>query len=586
MFKIDDFFNILKYLKGDDVPDNILDPKFKAIADSEQGISSNYFEKILDQNAHNSEDYQRLRKFMVDWYSSHRSLATVGKQSTDVFSLPDDYVHELIRSYGFNYPTDVLKYFTNKRNFFLDLVNLYKIKGTPESIIKVLTYYGFGEIDLGEYWLQKDSDSNLVFQGKYVTGTGSIILDKFGDPIPYDTMTGRDPHWFMTLAQAEAAIGRGKFGLPTKSPYFSLRPKYDMSAIDQVFAGVMWKYQKDYATWASGTPLPKDIKIRELNYMVSFLELYTAMVYTFNEHFQRDVGSTDPMIVAYDGTATTFAEINDAYDSIMINPATRDQRKSLIDQYFRDFTKPRATNPLEWRSNAGILLEQLNPDLKARLDGFLTTGRGLEPLGALMREFDYWVQLNISAGAPFLSLIVLGLESDLIEDVKQLVNFFKPYRARLASVEILYVNKNPLLDSIRMDDLLMEHPTLYFDDYINWGKPCCTDPELQCPDLSDDSYYNRDTYDCGSYHDIGASFDKRDCFIYIKDEIDDSRLVCRKGWDANQDAGYHLDSSSEIDYVWVDGGWSDYDESGIYDCLTTMENVQIYIIDTPAPPPP
>jgi len=584
MFKIDDFFNILKYLKGDPVSDATLDPKFKVIADSERGISTNYFEKILDQIAHSSEDYQRLRKFMVDWYSSHRSLATVGKQVNDVFSLPDDHVDELIRSYGFNYPSDVLQYFTNKRNFFLDLVNLYKIKGTPESIIKVLTYYGFGEIDIGEYWLKKDDFGELVFEGQKVTGTGSLILNKWTDPIPYDTMTLKDPHWFMKKSQAEELIRRGKFGLPTKSPYFSLRPKYDMSAIDQVFSAVIWKLHKDYNYWQSGGTLVKDIKIRELNYMVSFLELYTAMVYTFNETFQRQVGSTDLNIVGYDGTATTIAEIQDEYENIIINPQTRDQRQEYLDRYFRDFSVSRTTHPFEFRGQARDVLQLLNPDLKARIDSFLSTGRGLEPLGALMREFDYWVQNNVKAGAPFLSLIVLGLESDIINDIKQLVNFFKPYRARMASVEILYVNKNPLLDSIRLDDYLLETPKLWFDDYINWGKPCCTDPELQCPDLSDDSYYNRDTYDCGSYHDIGASFDKRDCFIYVRDEIDDSRLVCRKGWDANQDSGYHLDSSAQIDYVWVDGGWSDFDESGIFDCLTTMENVQITVIETPSAP--
>ena len=120
---------------------------------------------------------------------------------------------------------------------------------------------------------------------------------------------------------------------------------------------------------------------------------------------------------------------------------------------------------------------------------------------------------------------------------------------------------------------------MIFYIYINWGKPCCTYPDKYCPEAIVESYYNRNTYDCGSYYDIGAAFDKKDCFIQIKDEIDDYRLVCRKGWDTTTwDFGYELDStSSDITYVWVDGGFSDFDESGVYDCITTAENVQITV---------
>jgi len=579
-YSVDDFFKFIKFLKGESYSDNELDPKLKSILMSEQGITTNYFKNIHDQIAHGSEDYARLRQYIIDWYSSHKSIVTSGRQANDVYSLPDDHVDELIRSFGFDFSSDLLQYFTNKREFFLDLVNLYKIKGTPESIIKVLTYYGFKEVDIGEYWLKRNDLGDLVFQGKYVTGTGTIILDKWTDDIEFNVMTSGDPHWFLTENQVLSLLDRSKFKLPTKSPYFSLRPKYDLSSIDQVFSIVIWQVQKDYNTWKNGGSLTKDIKIRGLNYTVSFLELYTAMVYNFNQYYMRDVGSlNDERIVCYDGTASTYTEMLSDYDKVVINPSSRAQRESKLQEYQDTFTRPRTTHPFKVVGDAETILEQLNPDLKNRIDTYLSTGRGLEPLGYLLREFDYWVQLNISSGAPFLSLIVLGMESHLIKDIQELINFFKPYRARMSTVEVMYVTKNPLLDSVRVDDLLIERPVLYFDDYINWGKPCCSSPDTYCPEAAVDSYYNRDTYDCGSYHDIGAAFDKRDCFIYIRDEIDDHRLICRLGSDTdNHSTGYTLDSTSgQVEFAWVDSGRSIFDESGVFDCITGMETLQISV---------
>jgi len=584
-FTVDDFFKFMKFLRGESYTDDELDPKLKSLLKSEQATNTSYFERIHDQIANNSPDYSRLRQEIIDWYSSHKAIVTSGKQANDVFSLPDTHVDELIRSFGFDYPSDLLQYFTNKRNFFLDLVNLYKVKGTPDSIIKVLTYYGFREVDIGEYWLRRsEEDNKLVFRGEYVTGTGTIILDKWTDDVLYENMVSGDPHWFLTEAQAEAMIARSKFSLPSKSPYFSLRPKYDLSSIDQVFSIITWQIQKDYNYWKNGGSLTRNIKVRGLNYMVSFLELYTAMVYSFNAHFLREKGSRlDENIVCYDGTATTYTEMLADYNRIVINPETRAIRDAHIIEYQDIFTRKRTTHPFQYVGDAEGILEQLYPELKNVIDSYISTGRGSEPLGYLMREFDYWVQENISSGSPFLSLIVLGMESHLIRDIKELINFFKPYRARMSSVEVMYVTKNPLLDSIRIDDIMLEKPILRFDDYINWGKPCCEYPDMHCPEVPVDSYYNRDTYDCGSYHDIGASFDKRDCFIYIRTEMDDAPLICRKGWDINlqQTGYYHADSTSVIDYAWVDGGWSFFDESGIFDCITGMENVQITVEAVP-----
>ena len=165
MFSINDFFKILSYLKDSTAPSD-LDDVLKILSKSEQATAGQYFQNVLDQNAHMSTDYLRLRNYLIDWYASHKTILGTQKKVSDVFSLPSDHIDELIRSFGFTGPLGELTR-DNKINFFYDLVNLYKIKGTPQSIVKSLSYFGLTDLDLVEYWLQKNSSGQLVFSPEY-----------------------------------------------------------------------------------------------------------------------------------------------------------------------------------------------------------------------------------------------------------------------------------------------------------------------------------------------------------------------------------------------------------------------------------
>ena len=116
MFSINDFFKILSYLKDSSVSSD-LDDVLKILSKSEQATADQYFTNILDQNAHMSADYLRLRKYLVDWYASHKTILGTQKKVSDVFSIPDDHINELIRSFGFNGPLGELTR-DNKINFF------------------------------------------------------------------------------------------------------------------------------------------------------------------------------------------------------------------------------------------------------------------------------------------------------------------------------------------------------------------------------------------------------------------------------------------------------------------------------------
>ena len=148
MFTIDDLWKVFKVLQGDEDEVTTLSDSFKSLIKSEKTVTTTLFENVIDQAAYNSGDYSRIRSFLVDWYTSLKSIATLQKEvSADLFSLPDSDLDELFRSFGYDHSTDLtfgngVQLNTNKVNLFFDLVNLYKIKGTPESIIRVLRYYG------------------------------------------------------------------------------------------------------------------------------------------------------------------------------------------------------------------------------------------------------------------------------------------------------------------------------------------------------------------------------------------------------------------------------------------------------------
>jgi hypothetical protein len=81
-----------------------------SLAVSEKNSSISFFEQSLDQPPHFSNDYAKLREFIIDWYSAQKTLITKSRKSLDLHILPNDELNELILSLGFPYP----KYIVSK----------------------------------------------------------------------------------------------------------------------------------------------------------------------------------------------------------------------------------------------------------------------------------------------------------------------------------------------------------------------------------------------------------------------------------------------------------------------------------------
>jgi len=499
-----------------------------SIVKSDRSKLDQYFTNAIDQIAFDTQDWKRLREYFIDIFTSHRALITNGANISDPHFLSNDDLDELFRSFGF--PESVrLKNFDNnplesKVQLFLDLVNLYKIKGTPRSILEVLQYYGIPQLDIFEFWVQKDDPSTLIFKGDAIVGTTTnpspIKLD-------YDLVTSNDPHWMMTENQILNLDAANKINLPSKSPYFAVQPVVEIGVENAILVRLV---QDQYDSWESTGDLPtQDAEITMLGVTSSLLELYLLTLYSFQKDF--DIGSDISAFSCYDGTNTSAVDIIAEYEDIIAPPITRESRRLKWAEYLDLFTRAREEHFLynQGDNAAGKVLNIINPNLIPELDAL--TADNTDVLQSLLKDLALWVRNNVGFGFVNLGYIFFGL-NQLFEDLKPVINFFKPYRARLIVLELIQFD-NILTESIPVEDSFsMDFDFTTYDFMTGDSTPCCPEDTtaVTCIDnTSVGSFYSRDTYDCGSYHDIGAVTDLSTPFEMIVDQYLCDTFRCPPG---------------------------------------------------------
>ena len=242
---MEDFWELVE-VAGGGTSDN-LTRVLDSIVKSDRAKIDTYFTNVIDQLAFNSEDWKRLRAFFIDIYSAHRAIATQASKISDPSNLSNDELDELFRSFGYPHST-ILRDFDNnplvtKLALFLNLVDLYKIKGTPRSILESLQFYGITKLDIYEFWLQMETPSSLFFKGDVITGTsinpGSLDLS-------YDLLTAGDPHWLLTESQILALDQINDINLPSKTPYFAVVPIIEFGSETPTFIRIVQDQYEDY----------------------------------------------------------------------------------------------------------------------------------------------------------------------------------------------------------------------------------------------------------------------------------------------------------------------------------------------------
>lgn len=488
MFTIDAFWKLLQIVQGgtaDEVTEAVI-----ALAKNEATSAERLFSTVVDQAAFSTPDYYGLRNFIRDLYATHRTLTTYQTTISDVHKMPNDQLDELFRSFGYPYSTS-LRYPTGnespsiKINFFLDLVNLYKRKGTPQSLLDVLNYYGINKVDLYELSLLWDdrtygSSDDVLFKTNKIAGTSE---DKSNLYFDFDFITQDDPHWLQTKDQIKNLHSINKINFPSQSPYFAIKPVYDEKTIDAETGIISAQVRKQYNDWviAGSKPedtdptLPQTALLTITGDQCSFLTNYLACVYTFNKLWT--VGSPATRYVCYDGTNTTVQSVLEEFDAIAnVRIDTHAQWKELYEKYLDVFTLPISENFLQDHLDARDVLAILNPTVKNNLD---TLAISLEEvLGSLLVDLGEWIRSYMSFGFTNISYILFGIDS-MFSNLRKVIEFFKPYRARLVPLEYLQFTSR-LFNSVVVEDQFNFDVDVQVHDYLTGDSTPCCNGEIEC----------------------------------------------------------------------------------------------------------
>lgn len=583
------FWEILKVIQGDS--SDLVTDALEAIALSEKETSEQFFANVIDQSAYLSQDYARIRGFFVDMYAAHKTLTTFQAGISDPYEIPNDQLDDLFQSFGYPYSASLRdpisnEPLTDKVNFFLDLVNLYKIKGSPEAILNVLRYYGIKELDIFEFFLQFDDrqhhdPTDLQFKGDIVASTTNNQDDLY---LPYDLLTLGDPHWLYKESQIRQLQQTNKINFPSKSPYYAIRPVFDEASVTGVQAIVERLVQDQYESWKATSTVPEQNAIATITGdTCSLLALYLSCLYIFNQEYI--VGQHGSSFICYDGTSTDATIILNEYQTITGKPDDRADYREKLQEYYDTFSRVGPRHFLQNKDDAGLVLASLNPTLKANLDSL--ADNKLIILASLLRDLGEWIRANLHLGFSNMSFILVGLAT-LFDDLKGVIDFFKPYRARLVPLEMFQFN-NRLLNTIILEDLPPgdDNPFDVFVnivDYLSDCAPCCAEDgtNVTCIDATSNLTYSRETYDCGSYHDIGSITDiKKNLFIEYYDDIHDV-LNCIPSGDATAiiDSEIIEGSASPLTSTMVytqSGGFAQFDKEGTFDCTHGFDVVQIEV---------
>ena len=206
-----------------------------------------YFSKVLvpGSYAYNTPDVDLFRQMTLEWSASIRTCKDLLIRDTNAFNLDDDDVDEAIKGFGIDFFNQhTLENTIQRQLFLLALCDLYKIKGSPESITKALSYAYVKNAVVREYWIERDPDlyKNLRVKGVAVGrdeqrfNTDTLQYEFIGNPLHYTntyltwqnfssmlTNIGEPHWWYKTQEIIDLDFAYETYlKLPSLTPYFGI----------------------------------------------------------------------------------------------------------------------------------------------------------------------------------------------------------------------------------------------------------------------------------------------------------------------------------------------------------------------------
>ncbi len=485
MWTVDDVWKVWDFLKSGLTFSDQLDANLVSIAKSSKDKSTTFFENVVDQYCFLSPDYNRLKEMWIDWYSTFRTFSIAERESSDPFSMTEANLVQLMMSFGYRYYVEALS-FNTKVNFFLDLVNLYKLKGTPFALDRVLAFFGLSDISLVEYWLQKkiDHPNDLIFFPQESIPDYVPPVEAEIPSIPFNDMIFDDPHWFSTRQQILDSFEANDTNLPSRSPYFGINGYFNMDILEKCIAILERKIQDDYNTWKTtgmtsqevelkkllggkyrAQVLQEEIQLKKISGFISVMETYLGVCYLFDNVFGSAHG-TGPWFLCYNlnsPDATNYNAIEVLWETLTTRPVDRFDREVKLENFYTSFARPAAQNFMSVYQDVVDKLTAINPILKAELDSWLAADTGAVLLAYFLNELGNWIETNIDPSTPNIMILMLGIGA--YSDLFKVINFFKPYRARLHRLNFVLYFRNKMRDSFFASEKLYEN---ILETIVDW----------------------------------------------------------------------------------------------------------------------
>jgi hypothetical protein len=496
-----DFFAILKFLKEDaseDVPEEV-----RNIAKNTKLRTQDFFTKVIDQVPFNSSDYNRLRKLLIDWYSSLATFQDLEKSSSDAFTLPHKLLNISCRGFGFPY-ADGIGSRVDKALFLYSLTELYKIKGSPKSIKSALEFFGVYDVQIFEWWIKNDPILDSLFIHSKPVDLGGVNIEALEvQKIPYNHFTF-DNHWWYSQEQIQAKNNELPINLPSITPYFSIQASANIQKLVQLYGIISRKISDTYTDFHdNGIALDRSIFVNEYNESLSLLEIILSISHLYNTWSNRTTGSSSIDYEHYRGDTEDFDVIIDEYNQVISRPNTRQQMMDLQAEYTAKFTKLQANNFIPDRATVEAILSEINSPFKIWLDNVTAGGedRIVNVLQQFLKELDIYIRMEYGIQALSFSNMVLGIDNDDIGDV---INFFKPKRSRLLAFNLVYAINDPLMHSIVMAESLGVNITQWKTETYDNLRDALNNPKWQNDGVSIDfpgtiiTQWDYDYYNCAS----------------------------------------------------------------------------------------
>ena len=534
-------FKIVNYLNGEDVD---IQENVKTIANAELANTRELFESTLDQGVFLSQDYIRLRSFLVKWYAAHKVLTKIQDDAPKLFFLPEDHLEELMRSFGFPYGS-ALGSFREKINFFLSLIQIYTSKGSKGSIEQMLRFFNLPSTYILEHDLLYNEEGDLVFRPRLAINL-PYSLRKTIDlrDATFESFTAGDPQWYLSKEEIDDLVSRNKITLPSRTNYFSFRTNFTYRSVEVVplyFFGYM---NKLYNEWKKDGSLPPQyIDVSILDFNVSILELYLATLYTLNKMFPEENNPASEDIRIYTGDKT-YEEYEKGFnEQFKVPPYSREETEQLRTEWKEEFTTSSEDYAFTDKSVVEDTLEEINPTLKGIID-LWDEGSLQDNITLFAVKLAEWMRNNLDADLREISVYLFGFKAFQQLEISRIIDFFKPYRTKLNVSDLEYVLERPLFESIRYDDDLGEsYINLYPEENLY------LDEELM--DTSIEQTYTEDTYVLNE-----STLTKIDLYndenVYIDDEFGTIELdLLFVDPEIQFDVGYDFDARLINDNVYL-----------------------------------